>query len=493
MRRIQPFFAAALLGTLAACAGDAPTASVPRELEPASGPSMAMDATTARVVGYLPTWYSGSLNAVQYGKLTHINYAFIDPAANGSLVGLPMNGNGTSRLDSLVQKAHAAGVKVLISVGGWSDGDDSGFVTMSASSTARASFVNNLVTFVTNYGLDGVDIDWEYPDAGTAEATNYALMMSELSTAMHGNGKLLTAAVAATAYHGDGILSEVFGYVDFMVLMAYDGATPHSSMSYAEGSLDYWSGRGLPQSKTVLGVPFYGRDSGDGYRGYREIVRLDAQAPYKDESGGYHYNGLATIKQKTTLSLQRGSGVGIWELTQDTTLSSISLLNAIQEAMNSPVPPLDPTKVVYDDVLRSGWDDWSWDVTVNLAATSPVYQGTKSIAATYTGAWGGVYLRHGSGVGTNGLTKLEFYVHGGTAGGQDLDVQLGDTGAWRTKVGLNGYVTGGSVAAGTWRKVSIPLSALGITTSYPVIKLVIQDGAGTPQPTFYVDQIRFVP
>jgi chitinase len=488
MRCAQPFLAAALLATLAACADDAPTASVPRDLEPA----MAMDATSARVVGYLPTWYSGSMDAVPYSKLTHINYAFIDPAGDGSLVGLPMSGD--ARLTSLVQKAHAAGVKVLISVGGWSDGDDSGFVTMAASSTARTNFVNNLVTFVTNYGLDGVDIDWEYPNAGSSEATNYALMMSQLSTAMHDRGKLLTAAVAATAYHGDGILSEVFGYVDFMVLMAYDGGEPHSSMAYAEGSLDYWSGRGLPKSKTVLGVPFYGRDSANAYRAYRTIVRDDAQAPYKDLSNGFEYNGLATIKQKTTLSLQRGSGVGIWELTQDTTAATISLLNAIQEAMNSPVPPLDPAKVVYDDVLRAGWDDWSWDVTVNLAATSPVYQGTKSIAATYTAAWGGVYLRHeAGGISTSGLTKLEFYVHGGTAGGQDLDVQLGDTGAWRTKVQMSGYVEGGSVAAGAWRKVSIPLAALGISGTYPVHKVVIQDGMGGTQPTFYVDQVRFVP
>ncbi|HEX5723856.1 MAG TPA: glycosyl hydrolase family 18 protein [Longimicrobiaceae bacterium] len=449
-----------------------------------------MNPTTSRVVAYLPTWYSGSLDSIRYSKLTHINYAFIDPTPAGGLTGLPMSGD--ARLTSLVTKAHAAGVKVLISIGGWSDGDDSGFVQMAASSSTRTTFVNNVVTFVTNYGLDGVDIDWEYPDAGTAEATNYAALMSQLSTEMHSRSKLLTAAVAATSYYGNGILSEVFGYVDFLVLMAYDGGTPHSTFAYAEQSLDYWLARGLPQSKAVLGVPFYGRDSADGYKAYRTIVRDDAQAPNKDESGGFHYNGLNTIKQKTTLSLQRGSGVGIWELTQDTTLASISLLDAIQEAMNSPVPPYDPTRVVYDDALTSGWADWSWDVSLNFASTSPVYQGTKAIAGTYTAAWGGMYLRHASGINPSGLTKLEFYVHGGTAGGQDLRVHLGDTGAWLTKVKVDDYVEGGGVAANTWRKVSIPLSAVGVTT-LPIIKLVVQDGDGVPQPTFHIDYIRFVP
>ncbi len=103
MRCAQPFVAAALLAALAACADNAPTAAVPRDVEP----GLAMDAATARVVAYLPTWYSGSLDAVRYSKLTHIHYAFIDPAADGSLVGLPMSGD--ARLASLVQKAHAAG------------------------------------------------------------------------------------------------------------------------------------------------------------------------------------------------------------------------------------------------------------------------------------------------------------------------------------------------------------------------------------------------
>jgi GH18 family chitinase len=490
MRSSGPFFVAALFATLAACA-DEPTGPSAREAGPGVQPALAMNATTSRVVAYLPTWYAGSLDSIRYARLTHINYAFIDPTPAGGLAGLPMSGD--ARLTSLVQKAHAAGVKVLISIGGWSGGDDSGFVQMSASSTARAAFVSNVVTFVGNYGLDGVDIDWEYPDAGTAEATSYATMMSELNTALDAEGKLLTAAVAAGGYYGNGILSQVFGYVDFMVLMAYDGGTPHSTYAYADASLDYWLGRGLPASKAVLGVPFYGRDSGSGYKAYRTIVRDDAQAPYADLSGGFHYNGLETMKKKTTLSLQRGSGVGIWELTQDTTLAAISLLEAIHTAMNSPVPPYDYTRVVYDDALVSGWASQSWDVTLNFASTSPVHLGSKAVSATYTAAWGGIYLRHGSGVGPTGLTKLEFYVHGGTAGGQDLRVQIGEPGGWlATRVRVTNYIEGGSVAAGAWRKVTIPLSVFGVTTN-PIARLAITDGTGAAQPTFHVDHIRFVP
>ena len=489
MRSSRPFLAAALLSILAACA-DEPTGPSARDARPTAGPGLAMNATTSRVVAYLPTWYSGSLDSIRYGKLTHINYAFIDPTSTGGLTGLPMSGD--ARLTSLVQKAHANGVKVLISIGGWSDGDDTPFVQMAADSAARAAFVSNVVTFVTNYGLDGVDIDWEYPDANTSEATNYATLMGQLNTAMDASGKLLTAAVAATSYHGDGILSQVFGYVDFMVLMAYDGGTPHSTFAYADQSLDYWLNRGLPASKAVLGIPFYGRNSADGYEGYREIVYADAQAPYADLSNGFHYNGVQTIKNKTWLSLQRASGVGIWELTQDTTLASISLLEAVHTAMNSPLPPYDYTKIVYDDALSSAWADWSWGTTRSFAATSPVYQGSKSIAVTYTAAWGGLQLYYGGGFNPTGRTKLEFYVHGGTAGGQKLSVYVSDASGSRTKVPVSGTsIAGGSVAAGAWRKVSITLAAMNATT--PFTKLVIQDGLGGAQPTFYVDDIRFVP
>ena len=180
--------------------------------------------------------------------------------------------------------------------------------------------------------------------------------------------------------------------------------------------------------------------------------------------------------------------MAIWELTQDTAAASISLLNAIGEVMAATPSPV----ALYADALASGWVDWSWNVTVNYAATSPVYAGTRSIAATFTGAWGGVYLHNGTGVSPSGLSRLEFQVHGGTAGGQQMLVYLGDTGGWLPTVSLNAYVAGGSVAAGTWRKVSIPLSALGVTTRN-ITDVVIHDDAGGPQPTFYIDQVELVP
>src|SRR5581483_12158151 len=89
-----------------------------------------------KVVGYMPSW-SGSVSAIQYSKLTHINYAFLLPNANGSLQAI----DNSSKLQSLVAYGHSNNVKVCISVGGWNNGNDSAFETLASNATTRATFV----------------------------------------------------------------------------------------------------------------------------------------------------------------------------------------------------------------------------------------------------------------------------------------------------------------------------------------------------------------
>lgn len=222
--------------------------------------------TPFRVIGYMPSW-AGNVNQVQYSKLTHINYAFLLPTNTGGLQAI----DNPTKLQSLVSTAHANNVKVLISVGGWNNGDDSGFEGLAANGTYRNNFVTNMINFVNQYGLDGVDIDWEYPDAG-ASANNYVTLMTQLSTEMHNRGKLLTGAIVGTG--GASILNSAFALVDFYNLMAYDyNNFDHSTYNYASQSVSYWRGRGLPASKTVLGVPFYGRPTWESY------AQLLARAP----------------------------------------------------------------------------------------------------------------------------------------------------------------------------------------------------------------------
>ena len=274
-------------------------------------------------IGYLPSW-SGSVSSVQYQYLTHINYAFVLPNSNGTLQAVP----DPAKLSSLVSTAHSRGVKVLVSLGGWNNGNDSAFETFAASSTGRTTFTNACINLVNQYNLDGIDVDWEYPDPGTS-ATNYQATMNQLCSAMHSRGKLCTAAVVAQGTTGGGVTSTVFGYVDYLQIMAYDANNGnHSSYSYADSSLSYWLGRGLPKSKAVLGVPFYARPSWASY-----ATLLSAGCSSTSDTCNYqgttnYYNGTTTIANKRQLAINRGGGIMCWELSQDVN-DSRSLLRAM--------------------------------------------------------------------------------------------------------------------------------------------------------------------
>jgi len=121
--------------------------------------------------------------------------------------------------------------------------------------------------------------------------------------------------------------------VDLLNIMAYDAGTPHSSYQEAVTSIQFWAGRGVAKSKIMIGVPFYGQNGAS----YASLVAADPQAPYSDNSGGTNYNGIATMKQKTSLALQQAGGIMIWELSQDT-YDATSLLSAIHDDIMAPVP-----------------------------------------------------------------------------------------------------------------------------------------------------------
>jgi GH18 family chitinase len=164
-------------------------------------------------------------------------------------------------------------------------------------------------------------------------------LMQELDAVLHPEGKLLTAAVVAAGSTGDGILLEALDVMDFVNMMAYDGSgAQHSSMDYAEEALNYWSARGLPPEKLVLGVPFYSRPN---QVPYRKLLANNAEAANVDElkyfGGVEYYNGQPTLRAKTELALQRASGIMIWALAHDTQ-DDTSLLNVIYQTAYGEAP-----------------------------------------------------------------------------------------------------------------------------------------------------------
>lgn len=294
-----------------------------------------------KVVGYFPSWSGNKLDRIQFDIVTHINYAFAIPTPDGSL--LPLENPDLAR--TLIAQVHANNVKVLLAVGGWEYNGtplENTFVQATNTDAKIQKFANAIMDMVREYGFDGVDMDWEHPRHGEPSQYQYEKLMLTLSNMCKSENKLLTSAVLSgvspdgiiywdSAAHTDAVLNAV----DWINVMAYDGGDGerHSSYDFAVNCGLYWRDtRNMPPEKVVLGVPFYGRPS---WASYDQILQANPEAYKTDTSmiNGMlaHYNGIPTIKAKTSWAKQNVGGIMIWELSQDTSDRSKSLLSAIGE------------------------------------------------------------------------------------------------------------------------------------------------------------------
>ncbi len=287
------------------------------------------DPPAFKTVGYWPSWTSNSNTMLQLDKLNYVNFAFGIEAADGSLT-MPQP---ATALSALVSRAHQAGVRVIISVGGWNNGDDSAFRALSGDANARAKFASTLAAYVAQYQLDGVDIDWEYPRQ--ADVASYTALMQTLSGTLKPLGKLLTIAAAPGTYGSEGITADAAQYIDLVNIMAYDGGSasdPSQSSPYslAQSALMTWQQKQFPNDKLILGVPFYSKPSNTAYSA---LIQANPAAAQEDSVNGEFYNGIPTVKQKTALAMTQGGGVMAWDLSQDARVTAgspdLSLVSAI--------------------------------------------------------------------------------------------------------------------------------------------------------------------
>ena len=239
------------------------------------------------VVGYVTSW---SDRMPDPNLVTHLNYAFGHVTTGFDSVRVDNPG----RLCSIVALKEAnPHLKVLLSVGGWGS---SNFSEMASDEAHRISFARSCQKAIDTYSLDGIDIDWEYPTSSAAgissspdDTKNFTLLMHDLRQAI-GTDHLLTFADYADTTFVD--YRSVLPFIDFINLMTYDMADPpyhHSALfrSDVTGSLsvseaiDHHLEAGVPLSKLVMGMPFYGRPSKD-YKGQRPFGKLSTDGLYSE-------------------------------------------------------------------------------------------------------------------------------------------------------------------------------------------------------------------
>lgn len=301
-----------------------------------------------KVIGYMPNYRDpATIPDVKFRMVNVVNYAFATINASG----VPVV-NNPSRLPLVVSKAKANGAKVLISL----NGSTANWKAMASTAAGRTNYIMAVMNIIRQYGLDGADVDWEYPTTADSTHLTYTWLMKELSDSCHYRRKYyLTAALTAGKYSGryrDAIKDEIFTYCDWLNIMAYDdfsASVPyrqHSPFALADTCLRYWLDvRGMPKKKCVLGLPAYGRPSGitqtNTSLSYANIL-LQGGSPYSDSAvvtaSGYpdpfmiYYNGQPTIKRKAAFAKQRANGVMLWEKGQDSH-DSTSLLKAVCDTL----------------------------------------------------------------------------------------------------------------------------------------------------------------
>lgn len=289
------------------------------------------------VVGYLPSYRSlTDIPDVKFRMTNVVIYAFYGVNGSG---GLSAPASGTS-LASVITKARTNNAKVFVGINDGSGDGKTNFKSMASTAAGRNNFVKQVMNLVRANTLDGVDMDWEFPTTSDGTDATFTALMKELADSLHRDAKYyLSCAVTAGKYAGgirDAIRNELFGYVDFFNIMAYDDfstSTPyrhHSDYALAQTCLNYWlTTRGMPANKAVLGLPAYGRPSGITQSGtvltYKTILSQGGSSQLDSATvtaGGFtnytiYYNGQYTIKRKAKLAKDIAAGVMLWEKGQD--------------------------------------------------------------------------------------------------------------------------------------------------------------------------------
>jgi GH18 family chitinase len=308
------------------------------------------------VVGYFPSYRNlADVPDVKFRMTNCVVYAFYAVNASGRL---SAPSSPTASLTAVRDKARANNAKMFLGINDGSGDGKTNFKNMAATATGRNNFIKDVLNVVRTNNLDGVDVDWEFPTTADGTDATFTLLIKELSDSLHRDGRYyLSCAITAGKYAGgirDAIRNEIFPYVDFFNIMAYDDFSTtvpyrhHSDYTLATVCLNYWlTTRGMPASKCVLGLPAYGRPSGitqtNTVLSYKTILAQGGNPQYDSAvvtAGGFtnytiYYNGQYTVKRKAKLAKDIANGVMMWEKWQDDP-GTPSLLKAACDTVGRP-------------------------------------------------------------------------------------------------------------------------------------------------------------
>ncbi|KAJ5139480.1 Glycoside hydrolase superfamily [Penicillium atrosanguineum] len=313
---------------------------------------------------YYPNWRiyrKQPPSSLRLGFVSHVFYAFAWVKEDGTVylsdewadTQMPVDG-AEGCLQAFVQlKQQYSKMRVILSVGGGGKGSEN-FAVVARSRSGVDTFARTARALVDQYGLDGIDVDWEHP-ADPQQGKDYVRLLAKLREALPAPQYVVATCLPAGLWALRNIdLSAAQKYLDMINLMAYDFAGPwgsetgHQAQLYGTptsgySAVDYVLTQGVSPRKVILGVPVYGRSflgstgpgqrytgtgGEDGVFDYSDLPRPGAQEMHDPQvgaaacvgaDGGFvTYDIPATVKQKAEfVTSSKLGGLFYWHICSD--------------------------------------------------------------------------------------------------------------------------------------------------------------------------------
>ncbi|KAK3083361.1 hypothetical protein FSP39_020764, partial [Pinctada imbricata] len=179
---------------------------------------------------HIPTQYD--ITDIDPSLCTHINYAFADvDEGNLTLIHTnPDDENSTANkkgrfYEFTALKKNNPSLKMLLSVGGWKTNNILSYIV--SSNVSMKTFARNCRSYLDQRGFDGLDVDWEFPNAQHKDGFTQLLkaLYEEFKNTAYSDGKQFLLSIAAAAgkdtIDASYNVPEIVKYVDFINVMTY--------------------------------------------------------------------------------------------------------------------------------------------------------------------------------------------------------------------------------------------------------------------------------